>query len=472
MVVMGWIERQGCVDRPRLGFFDIIFFLINTASGVSARVTMAASTVSPALPAAGISLHRFGVNRRPARSRARARRVLTTRAEATTSSDAESRDAFVLRVSLATSPTPLASLMNEPDASKAFDVVVWGATGFTGTLVTRHLAKHAPSNLRIAIAGRSETKLCSLVGSLVERGDSDVLLPMLQGDAGDLTDMSALAKVARCVVSAAGPYGENGGVLVGACANEGTHYADLTGEPGWMRSIIDAHDATARATGAMIVPCAGFDSVPADVGSYAAAVELRKRFPAAEVKSVKSFLTKVLGGFSGGTLATGWRLAEDARERTSFCDVDGLVPNAVPGTTNKRQKPLAFSELDPIYDSDLNAYATMSPFAPCDVKVVRRTVSLLNDPGSEDTDCPYADLPEFCYEGKLAAFELGTPIGWISSKVTASLVEAAVRGAADDVTRVKMKDALPKPGEGPPEWFRNAGFWEMRFKAEVSFFYL
>tara|TARA_B110000444_G_scaffold243922_1_gene262861 strand:+ start:51 stop:509 length:459 start_codon:yes stop_codon:yes gene_type:complete len=152
--------------------------------------------------------------------------------------------------------------------------------------------------------------------------------------------------------------------------------------------------------------------------------------------------------------------------------VDGLVPNAVPGTTNKRQKPLAFSELDPIYDSDLNAYATMSPFAPCDVKVVRRTVSLLNDPDSEDTDCPYADLPEFCYEGKLAAFELGTPIGWISSKVTASLVEAAVRGAADDVTRVKMKDALPKPGEGPPEWFRNAGFWEMRFKAEVSFFYL
>ena len=238
---------------------------------------MAASTVSLALPAAGISLHRFGVNRRrPARfaSRARARRVLTTRAEATTSSDAE-RDAFVLRASLATSPTPLASLMNEPDASNAFDVVVWGATGFTGTLVTRHLAKHAPSNLRIAIAGRSEEKLCSLVGSLVERGDSDVLLPMLQGDAADPTDMSALAKVARCVVSAAGPYGENGGVLVGACANEGTHYADLTGEPGWMRSIIDAHDATARATGAMIVPCAGFDSVPADVGSYAAAVELR-----------------------------------------------------------------------------------------------------------------------------------------------------------------------------------------------------
>ena len=148
---------------------------------------MAASTVSLALPAAGISPHRFGVNRRrTARfaQRARARRVLTTRAEATTSSDAE-RDAFVLRASLATSPTPLASLMNEPDASKAFDVVVWGATGFTGTLVTRHLAKHAPSNLRIAIAGRSETKLCSLVGSLVERGDSDVLLPMLQGDAAD-----------------------------------------------------------------------------------------------------------------------------------------------------------------------------------------------------------------------------------------------------------------------------------------------
>ena len=432
---------------------------------------MATSTSALALPA-GISSRRVGISR-PKRAAPRARRIPRIIAEASSSSQA--RDAFVLRASLASSPTPLASLIDDPDASKAFDVVVWGATGFTGALVARHLAKNAPDSLRIAVGGRSDAKLCSLVGSMVESGHSDVLLPMLRGDAADATDMRALARVAKCVVSAAGPYGEHGDVLVGACAAEGTHYADLTGEPGWMRSIIDAHDATAMSTGARIVPCAGFDSVPADVGAFIAATELAKRHPGVRVVKVTSFLTKVLGGFSGGTLATGWRLAEDARERTSFCDVDGLVPGAIEGVTNAAQTPLAFAELEPTYSSDLDAWATTSPFAPCDVKVVRRTVSLLEgaevgaDAGAEvgaDRVMPYANLSRFCYEGKLAAFELGTPVGWISSKATAALVEAAVRGAADAETRTSMKAALPKPGEGPPEWFRNAGFWEMRFCAE------
>ena len=430
---------------------------------------MATSTSALAL-LAGISSHRVGISR-PKRAAPRARRIPRIIAEASSSSQA--RDAFVLRASLASSPTPLTSLIDDPDASKAFDVVVWGATGFTGTLVARHLDKHAPDSLRIAVGGRSDAKLCSLVGSMVESGDSDVLLPMLRGDAADATDMRALAQVAKCVVSAAGPYGEHGDVLVGACAAEGTHYADLTGEPGWMRSVIDAHDATARATGARIVPCAGFDSVPADVGAFVAATELARRHPGARAVKVTSFLTKVLGGFSGGTLATGWRLAEDARERTSFCDVDGLVPGAVDGVTNAAQTPLAFAELEPTYDLNLDAWATTSPFAPCDVKVVRRTVSLLDAEGGAEAGAeagaeggPYADLSRFCYEGKLAAFELGTPIGWISSKATAALVEAAVRGAADAETRTRMKASLPKPGDGPPEWFRRAGFWEMRFCAE------
>lgn len=375
--------------------------------------------------------------------------------------------AFLLRASLAASPVPLAEVRSDPDASSnAFDVVVWGATGFTGSLVARHLAKHAPAGLRWAVGGRSEAKLCSLVGGMVERGEAQTLVPMLMGDAADADDMVGLAHVTRCVVSAAGPYGPHGDVLVGACAATGTHYADLTGEPGWMRRMIDAHDAAARQSGALIVPCSGFDSVPADVGSVKAAVELTARHPGAKVTSVTTYLTKVLGGFSGGTLGTGWRLAEDPVERESFCDVDGLVPGA-DTSTSRAQTPLAFSELEPTYDADLQAYATLSPFAPCDTKVVRRSVALLNErDGRGVTDCPYASLGEFCYEGKLAAFELGTPVGWASAKVTASLVEAAVRGAAKEESRQKMKEMLPKPGEGPPEWFRELGFWEMRFKAE------
>ena len=233
---------------------------------------MATSTSALALPA-GISSRRVGISR-PKRAAPRARRIPRIIAEASSSSQA--RDAFVLRASLASSPTPLASLIDDPDASKAFDVVVWGATGFTGALVARHLAKTRRTASASPSAGAATRSSARSWGRWSRARHSDVLLPMLRGDAADATDMRALAQVAKCVVSAAGPYGEHGDVLVGACAAEGTHYADLTGEPGWMRSIIDAHDAAARATGARIVPCAGFDSVPADVGAFIAATELAK----------------------------------------------------------------------------------------------------------------------------------------------------------------------------------------------------
>ena len=123
---------------------------------------MATSTSALALPA-GISSRRVGISR-PKRAAPRARRIPRIIAEASSSSQA--RDAFVLRASLASSPTPLTSLIDDPDASKAFDVVVWGATGFTGTLVARHLAKHAPDSLRIAVGGRSDGGVCRAYHSI------------------------------------------------------------------------------------------------------------------------------------------------------------------------------------------------------------------------------------------------------------------------------------------------------------------
>ena len=438
---------------------------------------MSSSTVRPA-PLALASRRAETFRFRLALSSHRARRVPSravlarcSNASSSPSRTSAATEAFALGASLASDPIPLASLASNSAAQDAFDVVVWGATGFTGRLVARHLARHAPPSLRWAVAARSDDKLRALVGELVDRGDAETLVPMFHGDAADADDMTGLAAVSRCVISAAGPYGAHGGVLVGACARAGSHYADLTGEPGWMRAVIDAHDAVARDTGAMIVPCAGFDSVPSDVGSYRAAAELTRRHPGAKTRKVTTFLTKVLGGFSGGTLSTGWRLAEDPVERSSFCDVDGLIPGSIPGVSDRSQRPLAFAELEPQYDRDLRAWATLSPFAPCDTKVVRRSVALLNartdaDASADESACPYDGLAEFCYEGKLAAFELGTPVGWASAKITASLIEAAVRGAADDDTRRRMKAALPKAGEGPPEWFRESGFWEMRFRAE------
>ena len=483
---------------------------LQSASRVPRHATMSSSTarVAPSAHAPRL-VRRLRAPR--ARARAASRRVVSSASEATTddAGSSASSDAFALRASLSSSPLPLASLVSDPAARRAFDVVVWGATGFTGALVAAHLARHAPPETRWAIGGRDGDKLRALVGRLVDSGASSTLVPTLIGDAASDADMAGLAHCAACVVSAAGPYGALGGTLLGACASAGTHYADLTGEPAWVRSMIDRWDGVARASGATLVPCSGFDSVPGDVGAYGAARALEAATGAKAV-AVTSYLTKVLGGFSGGTLATGWRLAEDARERATFGDLDLLVDEDVlarcrevsgdptqasrdpsqasrdPPCVSPTQTPLSFAALEPTYDEDLRAWATTSPFAPCDAKIVRRSVALLtttNDDDDDDDDdedsglrtslaerrspgSPYASLAEFSYEGKLAAFELGTPIGWLSAKATASALEAAARAATDANARASMKAALPKPGEGPPEWFRAAGFWEMRFKAE------
>ena len=438
---------------------------------------MSSSTVRPA-PLALASRRAETFRFRLALSSHRARRVPSravlarcSNASSSPSRTSAATEAFALGASLASDPIPLASLASNSAAQDAFDVVVWGATGFTGRLVARHLARHAPPSLRWAVAARSDDKLRALVGELVDRGDAETLVPMFHGDAADADDMTGLAAVSRCVISAAGPYGAHGGVLVGACARAGSHYADLTGEPGWMRAVIDAHDAVARDTGAMIVPCAGFDSVPSDVGSYRAAAELTR--PTSRRKDAKSNYVSHEGAR--------WLQRRNA--------VHGLAPRGGPGRAVeflrcRRTHP----RFDPGRERSEPAPARVrrtrtairprlaSMGQPLALRALRHEggaapVALLNartdaDASADESACPYDGLAEFCYEGKLAAFELGTPVGWASAKITASLIEAAVRGAADDDTRRRMKAALPKAGEGPPEWFRESGFWEMRFRAE------
>ena len=436
---------------------------------------MSSSTVRPA-PLALASRRAETFRFRLALSSHRARRVPSravlarcSNASSSPSRTSAATEAFALGASLASDPIPLASLASNSAAQDAFDVVVWGATGFTGRLVARHLARHAPPSLRWAVAARSDDKLRALVGELVDRGDAETLVPMFHGDAADADDMTGLAAVSRCVISAAGPYGAHGGVLVGACARAGSQYADLTGEPGWMRAVIDAHDAVARDTGAMIVPCAGFDSVPSDVGSYRAAAELTRRHPGAKARKVTTFLTKVLGGFSGGTLSTGWRLAEDPVERSSFCDVDGLIPGSIPGVSDRSQRPLAFAELRTAIRPRL---ASMGhPLALGALRheggaALRRAAQRADRRRCERRRerLPVRRTRGILLRGQTRRVRARHARRMGERENHGVLIEAAVRGAADDDTRRRMKAALPKAGEGPPEWFRESGFWEMRFE--------
>src|SRR6185436_6611753 len=183
-------------------------------------------------------------------------------------------------------------------AERDLDVVLYGATGFVGRLTARYLAQHAPEGARIGLAGRSEAKLTRLRSELGPRASG---WPLLVADSQDAAALAAIAGRARAVATTVGPYQRYGFPLVQACAENGTHYADLTGETLFMREVIDRFDATARESGARIVHSCGFDSIPSDLGVLALHRAVQ-RDGAGEMEDTTFVVERMSGGISGGTL--------------------------------------------------------------------------------------------------------------------------------------------------------------------------
>lgn len=193
--------------------------------------------------------------------------------------------------------------------SRDLDIVLMGATGFTGALTAEYLARHAPAGLRWALAGRTPRKLDELRTRLAaidpELGD----LELIQADSTDALSVADLAARSSLVVSAVGPYLEYGEPLVAACAEAGTDYVDLTGEPEFVDRMYVAHHGTAARTGARLVHACGFDSVPHDLGAFFSVRQL----PSDEPITLRG-VVRVGGSFSGGTLHSAVRQASRARQ--------------------------------------------------------------------------------------------------------------------------------------------------------------
>ncbi|HSN30316.1 MAG TPA: saccharopine dehydrogenase NADP-binding domain-containing protein, partial [Kofleriaceae bacterium] len=194
-------------------------------------------------------------------------------------------------------------------AAKDYDLVLFGATGFTGRLVADYLAsapKREGRSIHWAIAGRNKQKLEAISLQLDH-------VPVLVADAMDPAQCKAIAERAHAICTTVGPYGKYGAALVAACADAGTHYCDLTGEVNFMRASIDANHARAAKTGARIVHACGFDSIPSDLGTWAAQQEhIRQRGRAAH--SITAVYGPVKGGMSGGTAASGFLIADAMKD--------------------------------------------------------------------------------------------------------------------------------------------------------------
>lgn len=339
-------------------------------------------------------------------------------------------------------------------STQAYDLVVFGATSFVGQILTRYLAEHTSDQavpLRWAIAGRSATKLEAVKQSLGEAGLS---LPIIVADAGDETQLRALCAQTRVVVSTVGPYALYGEPLVKVCAESGTDYCDLTGETQWIKRMINRYEAAAQRSGARIVHCCGFDSVPSDMGVYFLQQHAIRQWgqPATQIK----MRVKVLkGGASGGTVASIVNVVREAVAdpalRRELADPYSLCGPGHGFTA--RQHAVKSPEFDP----DAQAWTAPFVMAAVNERVVHRSNALSGK--------AYGD--QFMYdEGML------TGTGFKGRMTAAGMVAGLglfMVGVVVKPTRVLLERfVLPKPGEGPSPEAQQAGRYDLRFVGRTA----
>jgi short subunit dehydrogenase-like uncharacterized protein len=332
------------------------------------------------------------------------------------------------------------------------DVVLFGATSFVGRLCAEYLARAAPPEARIGLAGRSQERLRELQASLGGRAAD---WPLLIADTSDPQSVVALAGAARVLATTVGPYRRYGMPVVEACANAGTHYADLTGEVLFMRETIDRFDAAATASGARIVHSCGFDSIPSDLG-----VLLLHEAVAADGSGQLEDATLVVramkGGPSGGTVASLKDTTDDARSDTVLAK---LLADPYALSPDRSAEPSLGSEQDlrgVQNDSDLGMWIGPFIMGSINTRVVRRSNALQHwEYGSH-----------FRYR-EVMGFGSG-PMAAAQACAVAGGVGALVGGLSIRPTRMVLDRVLPSPGEGPGEKQRERGCFEIEIHARTS----
>ena len=335
---------------------------------------------------------------------------------------------------------------------RELDVVVFGATGFAGRLVAGYLAGHAPAGVRIGLAGRSERRLAEVRARM---GAAASAWPLLVADSADPVSLATLARAAQVVVTTVGPYRARGLALVQACAEAGTDYADLTGEVLFIRDSIDrCHDAAAS-TGARIVHCCGFDSVPSDLGvlllHHAAHAD-----GAGDLLDTTLVVRAMRGGLSGGTLASMIGQLDEVRgsaeRRRLVNDPYALSPDraAEPGLGDERDLDRAR------YDGELRMWIGPWMMAGINTRVVRRSNALQG----------WAYGRRFRYR-EVTGFGAGPAAPALAVTASAGTM-AAEAGLAFGPSRVLLRRLLPAPGHGPGEKTRRTGFFRIEIHTRTS----
>jgi short subunit dehydrogenase-like uncharacterized protein len=331
-------------------------------------------------------------------------------------------------------------------AKREFDVIVWGATGFTGQLVVEYLAQTygVDGELRWAIAGRNREKLDRVRQSCLT-GAAREKLPALLADSADPGSLAQLVRQTRVLCTTVGPYARYGTPLVAACVEAGTHYCDLTGEVQWMARVIPQYQQAAQASGARIVHTCGFDSVPFDMGTWYLQQVMFERH-GVYAQRVKGRVGRNRGAASGGTIASILNMLEEAGRDPSVRRVVANPYALYPaGTPPGEDGP---DQAGAIYDADFRQWTSPFIMAAINTRVVRRSNALLGFPWGKNFRYDEATLNASRYEA-------------VRNSVAGGIGLLAL---ALGPTRKLAQRFLPKPGEGPNREQREAGFYEIFFR--------
>jgi len=320
--------------------------------------------------------------------------------------------------------------------SRPYDVVVFGATGFTGALTAEYLAAHAPPETRWALAGRNMSKL-EQVRSRLGAGSAE--LPLLQADVNDVPSLQAVAEATKVLITTVGPYIRYGEPLVAACAAAGTDYVDLTGEPEFVDRMWLGYHEQASGSGARIVHSCGFDSIPYDLGALFTVEQLPDAVPIA----LEGFV-RVGGTFSGGTYQSTIEILSRLRQSASVAR-DRRAREAGPSPSDRRVRGVSGA---PHHDEFGGGW--VAPIPTIDPVTVLRSARALDRYG-----------PDFSYSHYLAVKRLPVLVG-LAGGAAGMIALAQLPPTRNALRKLKSSGEGPSPEQRAKSWFR------VRFRARAD----
>ena len=334
-------------------------------------------------------------------------------------------------------------------SSKEFDIIIWGASGFTGRLVVTHLFKNYGVNndLKWAMAGRNKKKL-----KQVRFSAADNSVPIIIADSNDEVSLKEMIIRTKVICTTVGPYATYGDKLVSLCVNQGTDYCDLSGEVQWMRKMIDQYHEIAKNNGVKIVHTCGFDSIPSDMGVYFTQRELQAQM-GQPANKIEMRVAGISGGISGGTYASLTKVMEQA-----FFDKEVYKVLTNPYGLNPKGKIEGNDTRDLnsiIYDDVSKSWIGPFVMAGINTKVVRRSNALSGYAYGKDFRYDEATICGKGLKGRIKGYLMAIPLLMMTAKPKSFLKKI-------------IDKILPKPGEGPKKEKREKGFYNLKFYATLK----